>query len=205
MSIPTAPWWAVALSQPKFGLDAIKIEWPFSYAQFGLVTASHYLHQCWLIISLVSFKWAIFHREYQEYVSKSWLQNYRPISQGPMSHHPGSRMPINTNIIPVWYHSGLWCEMLCDLRSLIKHDPWNIYSVLHIDQRLAQVGGDQVRYHYRRVKKILNMPPAPRDTQIPQCIRWISHNAPFCNRNVHTCAHFCYKMVHCGIWNRGIV
>ena len=23
------------------------------------------------------------------------------------------------------------------------------------------------------------------------------HNAPFCNRNVHTlCAHFCYKMVH---------
>ena len=27
----------------------------------------------------------------------------------------------------------------------------------------------------------------------------ISHNVPFCNRNVHTCAHFCYKMVHCGI------
>ena len=27
----------------------------------------------------------------------------------------------------------------------------------------------------------------------------ISHNAPFCNRNVHTHAHFCYKMVHCGI------
>ena len=35
----------------------------------------------------------------------------------------------------------------------------------------------------------------------------ISHNAPFCNRNVHTCAHFCYKnvalwdmaQVHCGI------
>ena len=28
-------------------------------------------------------------------------------------------------------------------------------------------------------------------TNIPQCT--------FCNRNVHTCAHFCYKMVHCGI------
>ena len=27
-----------------------------------------------------------------------------------------------------------------------------------------------------------------------------SHNAPFCNRNVHTCAHFCYKIVLCGIW-----
>ena len=39
----------------------------------------------------------------------------------------------------------------------------------------------------------------------PQCIRQISHNAPFCNRNVHACAHFCYKMVHCGIWNWCIV
>ena len=35
--------------------------------------------------------------------------------------------------------------------------------------------------------------------QIPQCTLPISHNAPFCNRNVHTCAHLCYKMVHCGI------
>ena len=35
--------------------------------------------------------------------------------------------------------------------------------------------------------------------QIPQCTRPISHDAPFCNRNVHTCAHFCYKIVHCGI------
>ena len=31
-------------------------------------------------------------------------------------------------------------------------------------------------------------------------MRQISHNAPFCSRNVHTCAHFCYKMVHCGTW-----
>ena len=31
-------------------------------------------------------------------------------------------------------------------------------------------------------------------SQIPQCIRQISHNAPFCNRNVHMCAHFCYKL-----------
>ena len=27
-----------------------------------------------------------------------------------------------------------------------------------------------------------------------------SHNASFCSRNVHPCAHFCYKMVFCGIW-----
>ena len=34
--------------------------------------------------------------------------------------------------------------------------------------------------------------------QIPPCTCPIFHNAPFCNRNVHMCAHFCYKMMHCG-------
>ena len=37
-------------------------------------------------------------------------------------------------------------------------------------------------------------------SQIPQCIWQVSNNAPFCDRNVHACAHFFYKMVHCGIW-----
>ena len=37
--------------------------------------------------------------------------------------------------------------------------------------------------------------------QIPRCIPRISHDAPLCNRNVHMCAHFYYKMVHCGIWD----
>ena len=36
-------------------------------------------------------------------------------------------------------------------------------------------------------------------TQIPQCTSLLFHNAPLCNRNVHMCAHFCYKMVHCRI------
>ena len=42
-------------------------------------------------------------------------------------------------------------------------------------------------------------------SQILQCIRQMSHNAPFCNRNVHTCAHFCYKVVHCGMYDWCIV
>ena len=42
-------------------------------------------------------------------------------------------------------------------------------------------------------------------SQIPWCITQMSHNASFRNRNVHTCAHFCYKMVHCGIWDGCIV
>ena len=32
-----------------------------------------------------------------------------------------------------------------------------------------------------------------------------SHSATFCNRNVHMCAHFCYKMVHYGIFVKYIV
>ena len=31
-------------------------------------------------------------------------------------------------------------------------------------------------------------------------MRQLSHNASICNRNVHTCAHFYYKMLHCGTW-----
>ena len=37
-------------------------------------------------------------------------------------------------------------------------------------------------------------------SQIPQCRCFISQNAPFCNRNVHMCAHFCYTMMHYGIY-----
>ena len=36
-------------------------------------------------------------------------------------------------------------------------------------------------------------------------LKTISHNAPFCKRNVHTCAYFCYNMVHYGILNWCIV
>ena len=41
--------------------------------------------------------------------------------------------------------------------------------------------------------------------QISKCTSPISHNAPFCNRNVHMCAHFCYKIVHYGIFVQCIV
>ena len=36
--------------------------------------------------------------------------------------------------------------------------------------------------------------------QITQCSSIVSHNVPLCNRNVDTCAHFCYKEVRCGIY-----
>ena len=49
----------------------------------------------------------------------------------------------------------------------------------------------------------------PRDANLTNptihVIIQISHNAPFPNRNAHTCAHFCCKMVHCGMWDGCIV
>ena len=51
-------------------------------------------------------------------------------------------------------------------------------------------------FRFKQPKLFLNRPIS----QIPQCIRHKSHNAPFCNRNVQKCAHFCYKMVHYGMW-----
>ena len=42
-------------------------------------------------------------------------------------------------------------------------------------------------------------------SQMTQCICAISHSAPFCNISVHTCAHYGYKMLHCGIWHRCIL
>ena len=41
--------------------------------------------------------------------------------------------------------------------------------------------------------------------QISRCTSTISHNAPFCNRSVHMCAHFCYKMLHYAIYVKCIV
>ena len=62
-------------------------------------------------------------------------------------------------------------------------------------------------YQYRnshRVDKMILSPPYLHNrpiSQIRECIRQISHNAPLCNRNVHACAHFCHIMMHCGIWD----
>ena len=49
-------------------------------------------------------------------------------------------------------------------------------------------------------------------SQIPQCIKQISHHAPFCNRNVHTCTFLLQNgalwdmgLLHCGIWATGLL
>ena len=68
-----------------------------------------------------------------------------------------------------------------------------------------QWGNRQSQFIFRPSNHKGMMPANRPISPIPQCIRKISHNAPFCNRNVHICAHFCYKMLHCGIWHRCIL
>ena len=47
--------------------------------------------------------------------------------------------------------------------------------------------------------------------QIPQCTSSISHNAPFCNRNVRVCTFLLQNafwdicLVHCGIYDMGLL
>ena len=48
----------------------------------------------------------------------------------------------------------------------------------------------------------LHFPIRRSVAQIPQCIRQISHNAPFCSQNVHTC-DIC--PMHCGICEMGLL
>ena len=55
------------------------------------------------------------------------------------------------------------------------------------------------------LRPVLECCPNRYISQIPQCIRQISHNATLCNRNVHVCAHFYYKVVHWALLDRCIV
>ena len=59
----------------------------------------------------------------------------------------------------------------------------------------------------------LNWCKTKKFSQISKCFYWsysqileytipICHDASFCNRNVHMCAHFCCEMVHCGLFVR---
>ena len=73
---------------------------------------------------------------------------------------------------------------------------------------LTQVPGDiwchwatSLTQYYRRQSlfgdSIVN-DPSHKSQSAPDRYPTMYH---FCSRNVHTCAHFCFKMVHCGIWN----
>ena len=110
---------------------------------------------------------------------------------------------INTvrDLFLVWDHSDemlnyMWCydsQRPCQDDSRVR--------------RLTFNRGTVSASSLKMVRSMINWPAA----QVPKCTSHIYHNVPFCNRNVHMCAHFCYKAVYfriyvqCGICEMGIL
>ena len=69
---------------------------------------------------------------------------------------------------------------------------WNIH-VCRITVNLSIYLSIHISWYYIQHG---NLHPA----KIPQCTSPITHNAAFCNGNVHRYAHFCYKRLHCGMF-----
>ena len=85
-----------------------------------------------------------------------------------------------------------WCRQAtshylsqCWPRSMASNGVTRPQWVNAYSMRIARIEIDQI---WRRI------------SQFPLCTTQISHNTPFCNRNVHTCAHLGH-----GIWDWCIV
>ena len=77
-------------------------------------------------------------------------------------------------LIPLLYQTHKWLWLSFNNWYYLNYDNWdfsNIDFTIHIENVVLNF-----------IRPI---------SQIPQCIRQISHNVPFCNRNVHMRAHFC--------------
>ena len=61
---------------------------------------------------------------------------------------------------------------------------------------------DRCLFHTELPTTIMSIDPSHKSHS---ALEIHSHNAPICNRNVHICTHFCYKVLHCEIWDRRIV
>ena len=93
-----------------------------------------------------------------------------------------------------WMIDGFSSQRARNAENLI-HSPWNKHSPYHILDIVNQ-----------QTTASSNRPVA----QIPQCTSPISHNAPFCNRNVHTFllengALWDICLVHYGICEMGLL
>ena len=94
--------------------------------------------------------------------------------------------PIMTSLLYVPAHQSLTTDVLFNCFDVARAC-FTIYIVHTANAGNIDVTNRRVRDCYVHIISI---------SQIPRWIRQISHNAPFCNRNVHIYV----KMVHCGIW-----
>ena len=80
---------------------------------------------------------------------------------------------------------------------------WSCYKITRIKNYSKVVFASGLSFEWKIVSEMcicvvwIDLPVL----QIPQCTCSLSHNAPDWNRN----AHFCSKVVYCGIWDRCIV
>ena len=95
---------------------------------------------------------------------------------------------------------------ICPIAMIWMSDPWSS-SYLQMSYHLMVPGHQLVQFWLHNwtcvlqcLRKFIVLNNNRTVAQIAQCTNPISHNAPFCNRNVHICAHFYYKMMHCGIF-----
>ena len=97
---------------------------------------------------------------------------------------------------------NLRTRYLCEISYKISYQK-DVGFFFHVKVTLQEI---LVLNESKRFLKVFEMLPRSDWSsiglvpQIPWCTSPISHNAPCCSRNVRMCAHFCYKMVHCGIF-----
>ena len=86
--------------------------------------------------------------------------------------------------------SGLWCDDGLTMIRIVMHQSFSSDKLSVMTDKLKNSNVFVTCFYKYWVK--LNKFTCPTMHQ--------SHNAPYCNRNVHMRAHFCYKMVHRGIF-----
>ena len=95
-----------------------------------------------------------------------------------------------------------------DICMLIQFYSNNLVFIITQGDRSQARAGESERVNgslCRRASHISHYSLDRPISQIPQCTSPLSHNAPPCNKDVRTCAHFCYKVVQCGIGDWCIV
>ena len=122
----------------------------------------------------------------------------------------------------VWLYDWLWLtEWSTHSLMTDRLIDWPLIDWA-IKQTLCEYSGDHSRtntqiiepYELSWCQLFLSLEAPEVVITISSCVHWKEpshkshnalHNASFCNRNVHKCAHFCYKMLHCGTWDWCIV
>ena len=110
--------------------------------------------------------------------------------------------------LTLFYTNGKYCGFIFIEESFLKLRAVHslkccLFSNQHKKRRRYRCNNSKP-FMVNYIWELMNSANTPI-SQIPQCMRQIFHNVSFCDRDVHTCAHFCYKIAYCGIFVECIV